>query len=91
MTVAVHGAQAGEHVVLNQNFDPGWTADGSRAQNWADQVSAPLHGPDTTIVFRYRPVLWWPGLLVFAATVGGVGWAFWRVRRLRRARVARRG
>jgi hypothetical protein len=70
--VGVSGAQAGEHLVLNQNWDEGWSANGESAQNWSDQVAAQLHGPASTVVFRYRPPTFIPGILVFALTVGGI-------------------
>jgi hypothetical protein len=77
MTVHVTGARAGEHVVLNQNWDAGWRADGSTATNWEDDVAAQLHGPEATGVFRYCPRFWYAGLAVFAVTVGAIGYAYW--------------
>ncbi len=79
--VAVRGAQAGEHVVLNQNWDPGWSAGGTTATNWSDSVAAQLHGPDSVVVFRYRPPTFIPGLVVCAMTVSGIAWAYRRKRR----------
>jgi len=81
VTVEVHGAQAGEHVVLNQNWDPGWSASGRQLENWEDTVSADLHEPDATVVFRYRPPTFWPGVLVFFVTLGWIGWAYRHARR----------
>jgi hypothetical protein len=79
ITVVVHGATPGDHVVLNQNWDAGWSARGARTANLDDQVSATIDAPEQTFVFRYRPLAWWPGLALFFATVGGVVWA-WRRR-----------
>jgi hypothetical protein len=73
--VSVHGARAGEHIVLNQNWDAGWSVGGRRALNLRDQVAGQLPEGSTTVVFRYRPRLWWAGVLVFAATVLGLLWA----------------
>ncbi len=87
VTVAVHGAAPGEHVVLNQNWDTGWSANGSQAMNIADQVAAPLHARDETIVFRYRPTSWNVALVTFIATLGGIGYAYYLVRKVRRASV----
>ncbi len=81
MTVDVHGATPGEHVVLNQNWDPGWSARGAKTQELADQVSAVITSPEQTFVFRYRPLAWWPGLAIFFATVGAIVWAWRRGRR----------
>jgi hypothetical protein len=72
MTVEVHEAKPGEHVLLDQNWDPGWSANGSRATDWADLPAAEIHAPDETIVFRYRPRTWWLSLVVFVLTTAGV-------------------
>lgn len=88
MTVAVHGAEPGEHVVLNQNWDPGWTAGRSRTAEWHDQVSAPIDAPEQTFVFRYRPVSWWAAIATFVLTVSAVVWIAVRRRRERRAAIA---
>ncbi|HEX8795306.1 MAG TPA: hypothetical protein VF765_30365, partial [Polyangiaceae bacterium] len=84
MTVQVRGAQPGEHVLLNQNWDPGWSANGSRAIDWADLPAAEIHATDETVVFRYRPRSWWLSLGIFAFTIGGI---VWMSRRMRRGRV----
>jgi hypothetical protein len=84
MTVAVHGATPGEHVVLNQNWDPGWSAGRARVEEWHEQVSATIDAPEQTFVFRYRPVTWWAGLATFAASVSAVAWVAARRRRARR-------
>ncbi|HEX3343434.1 MAG TPA: hypothetical protein VHS09_02625 [Polyangiaceae bacterium] len=85
VAVEVHGAQPGEHVVLNQNYDPGWSARGHEVDDWLDTVRADLHEPDATVVFRYRPPTFLPGVLVFVVTLGGIGWAYRRARRARAA------
>jgi hypothetical protein len=83
VTVAVNGGQPGEHVVLNQNWDGGWSADGSAAANWANQVAGTIHASDTSIVFRYRPGSWWLGWAVFVLTLGALGWSYALVQRAR--------
>jgi hypothetical protein len=83
MTVHVTGAQAGEHLVLN--WDPGWTANGSRVIDWEDTIATTLAGPETTVVFRYRPRFWYSALALFFATAGGVGYGYWLSRKVRRA------
>ena len=85
VTVEIHGARPGERVVLNQNYDPGWSANGRRAEEWHDTVSAPIQGTDSTFVFRYRPPTFWPGVLVSVASCAGIAWAYVLVRRRRRA------
>lgn len=72
VTVEVHGARAGERLVLNQNWDPGWRAAGLKTEDWHDTVSATLPAADATVVFRYRPLTFWPGVLVFVATCAGL-------------------
>jgi len=93
MVVSVEGAQPGDHVVLNQNWDPGWTANGRRAIDWADTVAATVRSPSAIIAFRYRPVTLWVGLLVFYLTVLAAAAPWWvpRARRLRARIAATRG
>ncbi|MGH7293368.1 MAG: hypothetical protein ACRELB_00475 [Polyangiaceae bacterium] len=81
VTVEVHGAQAGHRVVLDQNYDPGWTANGARSENFHDTVSATLPAGDATVVFRYRPLTLWPGVAVFVLTCAALVWAYVRARR----------
>ena len=77
--VRVEHARAGDHVVLNQNWDPGWVADGAPAIAYRDAVASVLGAPAQTVHFRYwpRPLGW--GLALFAVTAGSV--ALWLVRR----------
>jgi hypothetical protein len=84
ITVKVTGSQAGDHVVLNQNWDGGWRANGEPALNWSDTVATQLHAPDSTVVFRYRPRYWYPGLLLCGATLGAIFYAYGLRRRSRR-------
>ena len=81
VTVEVHDAQPGEHVVLNQNWDAGWSANGKSTTAWKDTVAATLSAPDATVVFRYRPSTLLPGLGLFALTCGAIAWAWRRARR----------
>jgi hypothetical protein len=83
MVVEIVGAKAGDHVSLNQNYDAGWLANGSAAYNSSDVVTAVINSSNETVVFRYRPRLWWPGVGIFAVTVFGLGWSGWRLRRSR--------
>jgi hypothetical protein len=83
VTVQVGGALAGEHVVLNQNWDAGWRANGSQVQNWQDTNAAEIGAPQATIVFRYRPRFWYTGLTMFGITVATIGCAAWYRRRIR--------
>ena len=85
VTVEVHGARANERLVLNQNWDPGWRAAGVQTEAWHDTVSATLPAGDATLVFRYRPLTFWPGVLLFFATCAGLLAIRQRARRAGRA------
>jgi hypothetical protein len=77
--VAVEGAEAGERVVLNQNWDPGWTADGAPAAAYEDAVASVLRAPSQTVRFRYWPRSLGAGLAVFGLTLAVL--AAWLLRR----------
>ena len=69
VVVKVDGARAGDPVVLNQNWDPGWRASGQEATSWHDAVASVVPSRSATVRFRYRPRMLPLGLLVFVATV----------------------
>lgn len=81
--VRVDGAQPGELVVLNQNWDPGWSADGERALDRDGTVAGRASQAAQTVRFRYRPPWIWPGLLLFAVTAGALVLLERRARRAR--------
>jgi hypothetical protein len=83
VTVEVHGAQPGERLVLNQNWDEGWRATGGDAGEWRDTVSAILRQGDGPVVFRYRPPTFWPGVVLCGVTVLGIAASAWTARRAR--------
>jgi hypothetical protein len=85
VTVQVHGAGPGTRLVLNQNWDPGWSARGAQVAEWHDTVSAVLRGADATVVFRYRPSTLWPGVVLFLGTCTGLAALARRMRRQRRS------
>jgi hypothetical protein len=70
--VHVDGARPGEVLAVNQNWDPGWSADGERALAYQSTVAARVTQPVQTLHFRYRPRMWWPGLLIFVLTVATI-------------------
>ncbi|HEY3819085.1 MAG TPA: hypothetical protein VGL81_18075 [Polyangiaceae bacterium] len=77
--VRVEGARPGDHVVVNQNWDPGWSADGAPAIAYQDAVASVLTAPAQTIHFRYWPrALGW-GLALLGVTAASV--ALWMLRR----------
>lgn len=55
MVVDVHGARSGDIVVLNQNWDESWTANGDPTiqHNWTNAHR--LGSGDEKVEFRYRP------------------------------------
>jgi hypothetical protein len=72
--VRVEGANPGDHVVLNQNWDPGWSADGAAALSWHDTVAGVVPSKSATVRFRYRPRTLWVGLTAFALSIAALVW-----------------
>ena len=81
--VEVEGAQQGDHVVLNQNWDPGWRVGDTAAVNYRDAVATLVGGsPRQTVRFHYWPRTFGLGLAVTALTLAAIGYARRRARRL---------
>lgn len=72
--VVVHysGAKPGDVLVMNQNWDSGWRANGSAAIDWADLVATRVETADGEVAFRYRPRLFFPGMLLLLSTIAGL-------------------
>jgi hypothetical protein len=70
--VRVEGAHPGDHVVLNQNWDPGWNANGRAAAAWQDAVSAVVTSSSATVRFRYFPPMFSLGVLILALTTAAL-------------------
>ncbi|MGD0529358.1 MAG: hypothetical protein ABSE49_29735 [Polyangiaceae bacterium] len=68
VTVHVEHARPGDHLVLNQNWDPGWSADDGPAPSYRDAVAAVLRRPDEDVRFRFRPPGLGGGMALLAAT-----------------------
>jgi hypothetical protein len=83
--VRVDGADPGDHVVLNQNYDPGWRADGQPAVPYRDAVAAVATARSQTVRFAYAPRSAWIGLGAFVVTLVIIGVA------LKRAGTGRQG
>jgi hypothetical protein len=78
--VRFEGAAPGDHLVLNQNWDPGWTADGTPAVAYKDAVAAVASSTSQTVRFRYAPrTLWW-GVVGCALTLAAIAFALTRRR-----------
>jgi hypothetical protein len=68
--LSVSGGQPGERLVLNQNWAPGWRANGAFTENDQDLNAYVLKAPDETVTFRYRPrTLMW-GILLALIGIG---------------------
>ena len=80
VAVRVEGAQQGDHLVLDQNWDPGWTANGNPTVPLNDAVGTVLEGPSESVVFRYRPRTLNAGLALCALTAAAIAAAMWRTR-----------
>jgi hypothetical protein len=72
VTVQVEGARAGDHLVLNQNWDPGWSVGGADAWSYRNAIAATLKDGTATVRFRYGSWWSWLGLVVLAGTVGAL-------------------
>ena len=70
--VHVDKARPGDRLVLNQNWDPGWSVSGADAAEYQHTIAAVLRDGTTTVRFRYRARFWWLGLLVGAATLSAL-------------------
>jgi hypothetical protein len=77
----VRGAKPGTLVVLNQNWDPGWSANGEPAIDHAHALAYRVRSSDEVVELRY-----WPRLLTLALMVGAIGLGasmiLWRARKL---------
>ena len=72
VTVQVEGARAGDHLVLNQNWDPGWSVRGADAWSYRNAIAATLKDGTATVRFRYGSWWSWLGLALFAGTVAAL-------------------
>lgn len=73
--VQVEGAKPGDVLVLNQNFDPSWRADGEPAFSHEDAVATRLSAGDGIVTFHYWPRRQWAGLGLFAFTLAAIAYA----------------
>jgi len=67
--IRVEDATPGDLLVMNQNFDPGWRANGRSTRNLRDTVAVALTRSNEEITLRYRPRTLVGGLLVFFVTL----------------------
>jgi hypothetical protein len=81
--IEVAGAQPGDTLVYNMNFDPGWRANGQPAMDYAHAVATKLKGGPERVRFTYYPRTLDLGLAVFVITIlaaiaGPRLWRRWR-------------
>lgn len=86
ITVNVRGARSGDRLVLNQNWDESWRANGSPTISLRSVNATPVTAQDETIVFRYRPRTLDRALVVPVLALGALA-----VAALMASRRARRG
>ncbi len=72
--VSVHysGAQPGDVLVLNENWDAGWSADGRTAIDWNSANGTRVQASSGEVVFRYRSPFFMLGLAIFLLTISGL-------------------
>ncbi len=69
VTVEYHGARAGDTLVLNENWDPGWRANGRTAIDHASALGAFVPDSDGAITFRYVPRFFALGCFMTVTTI----------------------
>ena len=74
VTVSVRGARPGDTLVMNQNWDPGWNANGSTAIDYTERVATTLRSGDEVVRFRFVPRFFLFGCFLLLAAVGGLVW-----------------
>jgi len=67
VSVRYTGAAEGDLLVLNQNWDPGWSAEHG-VVNWRDTAASPVSAGSGVVVFRYRPRFFVLGCVILFAT-----------------------
>lgn len=80
VSVRWEGAKSGDVLVMNQNWDAGWSAEG-RVENLHDRLAVRVDAPSGMMHFRYRPRFMVLGLVIFALTLVGIALQSERVRR----------
>jgi hypothetical protein len=67
--VSFTNATAGDVLILNQNWDPGWTANGVKALNEADRAGYAVTASSGTVRFSFWPRGFGWGIAAFALTL----------------------
>jgi hypothetical protein len=74
--VVVHysGARPGDPLVMNQNWDPGWSASEGGVIPWADMVATRVDAESGDVTFRYRPRFFLFGVFLGLGAIAGLVW-----------------
>jgi hypothetical protein len=90
ITLRVH-AKRPLRVAINQNYHPGWRAEGGQVESWDSLLSVRVPAGDARVVVRFRPRSgiggFWISLLSLCA---GAVWAFGKERSTSLTRFSRR-
>ncbi len=81
VVVDVSGARVGDRLVLNQNFDPGWSIDGKTAESYRAALATEVTAPSGQYTFRFWPRGLTAGLAVLGVTLASLAAQLWRKRR----------
>ena len=71
--VDVSGARPGDRLVVNQNFDPGWSVNGRPVESHQAALSTTLEAADARLVFSFWPRGLSLGIGVLLVTCSGLG------------------
>jgi hypothetical protein len=77
--VEVTGAKAGERLVLNQNYDPGWSVGEKPAEPYQHSIATRLGASSQRLVFSFWPRGLSAGLLVLVLTLATCAGLYWRL------------
>jgi hypothetical protein len=80
VTIRYDGARAGDLLVMNQRWDPGWRARDHAVIDEHGLTATRVEQASGEITFRYAAPYLWLGLLVLAATLAAIAFA-WITRR----------
>lgn len=79
LEVEVEGARPGDRLVINQNFDPGWSVEDRAVEPYQDLISTRVNAARERVVFRFWPRGLSAGLVVLGLTLGALAaLGYWR-------------